>query len=208
MSASLLTLKNIACARGGLLLFEALDLQLRAGECVEIRGPNGSGKSTLLRVVAGLFPDYEGSVDAARVLYLGHRPAVGALLSPRENLQWYERMASAGSAGVRHEPRPTVAAVLLRLGLATCGDVPCGRLSQGQQRRVGLARALICNEPLWLLDEPLTALDDQGRTLVGDLVGEHCAAGGAVLCATHQSLAAVNVKVVNLGYAGPSISAG
>ncbi len=201
MSQSLLILKNLCCSRGGRPLFDGLSLELGAGESVEVHGPNGSGKSTLLRVVAGLFPDYEGRVEASRSFYLGHRPGLSALLSPRENLQWCERLVAAASLAAPRAPRPTVTQALQRLGLATCAEIPCGQLSQGQQRRVGLARALICNEALWLLDEPLTALDDQGRALVGDLVSKHCALGGAVLCATHQTLAVANTRVVQLGLA-------
>ena len=221
MSLSLLTLKNLACARGGRRLFDGLNLELGAGECVQVQGPNGSGKSTLLRIAAGLFPDYEGRVEAVRRFYLGHKSAVNALLSPLENLQWYEHISSVGSVaagGQRSgrpgtgypkvdadaaggESRPTVLEAMQRLGLRTCANTPCGQLSQGQQRRVGLARALICTEALWLLDEPLTALDSEGRTLVGDLMAEHCAAGGAVLCATHQSLAIASARAITLGRA-------
>ena len=163
---------------------------------MEVRGPNGSGKSTLLRLVAGLYPDYEGSVEAPDCFYLGHKPAVSALLSPRENLQWYERaggaIGEAGWSGPMCSPREALAAV----GLEACSEIPCGRLSQGQQRRAGLARALLSPHRLWLLDEPLTALDTEGRTLVESFIMDHCAAGGAVLCATHQTLGTVETRFI------------
>ena len=168
---------NLACTRGGRRLFGGFDLTLDAGRCVEVRGANGSGKSTLLRIAAGLFADYSGEVEAAPRHYLGHRNGVSGLLSPLENLRPYER-PGPGSAQE----------ALARVGLKDQLKVPCGQLSQGQQRRVGLARLLLGDKPLWLLDEPLTALDAEGRGLVRKLVEAHCGGGGAVLCATHQPL--------------------
>ena len=209
MSLSLLTLKDLCCVRGGRPLFSGLNLALHAGQCVEVRGPNGSGKSTLLRLAAGLYPDYEGGVEAAACFYLGHRPAVSALLSPLENLQWYAKAGpaavepgvdglAAGDTGATRPGRDPMEA-LAAVGLEACSAVPCGRLSQGQQRRAGLARALLSPHRLWLLDEPLTALDEQGRALVASFVTEHCAAGGAVLCATHQPLGAAGSLTIDLG---------
>ena len=175
--SSLLAMTDLACTRGGRRLFQAFDLTLGAGACVEVHGANGSGKSTLLRIAAGLFADYSGEVEAAPLHYLGHRSGVSELLSPLENLKLHERLG-AGSAR----------AALHRVGLRTEAEVPSGRLSQGQRRRVGLARLLMGDKPLWLLDEPLTALDTDGRRLVRELVQAHCDGGGAVLCATHQGL--------------------
>ena len=197
-------MNDLACARGGRSLFENLSLELHAGQCLEVRGANGSGKSTLLRVAAGLFPDYEGTVDAADSFYLGHKPAVSGLLSPRENLQWYERLSLAHAPGPDGNDSSGTAAsaiadALRAVGLGACADIPCGQLSQGQQRRAGLARALLFPGRLWLLDEPLTALDTQGRAMVGGLIRAHCDGGGAVLCATHQALGDAGVPVIELG---------
>ncbi|MXW49501.1 MAG: heme ABC exporter ATP-binding protein CcmA [Gammaproteobacteria bacterium] len=173
----LLTMTDLACTRGGRRLLDGFDLTLGAGGCTEVRGANGSGKSTLLRIAAGLFADYSGAVEAAPRHYLGHRNGVSALLSPLENLKLYER---PGGHSVRE--------ALTRVGLQDALNAPSGQLSQGQQRRVGLARLLLGDKPLWLLDEPLTALDADGRRLVRELVEAHCHRGGAVLCATHQPL--------------------
>lgn len=178
MNRPLLALKEVVCVRGGRRLFDRVSLALDAGECVEVRGANGSGKSTLLRAVAGLFPNYLGVVEAAPCSYLGHKNAVTALLSPLDNLRIYEGRR-AGSA----------IDALAQVGLGDALRQPCGRLSEGQRRRVALARLLLGGQPLWLLDEPLTALDDAGRALVQRLAAEHCAGGGGVLCATHQALA-------------------
>ena len=199
MSQSLLILNNLACERGGRTLFRGLNLELRAGRCVEVRGPNGSGKSTLLRLAAGLYPDYEGSIDAADAFYLGHKPAVSALLSPRENLQWYERAGLCWSGAASSGRTRGIEEALAAVGLNDCSGIPCGRLSQGQQRRAGLARALLSPHRLWLLDEPLTALDAQGRIQVGRLIADHCAAGGAALCASHQPLGTMESTTIELG---------
>ena len=164
--------------RGGRRLFKGVNLALNAGECAEVRGANGSGKSTLLRSVAGLFPNYQGTIEAAPCSYIGHKSAVAAVLSPLENLRFHEQLGN-GSA----------AEALERVGLGGMLDRPCAWLSEGQRRRVALARLLLGEQLLWLLDEPLTALDDEGRTLVRQLVAEHCRGGGGVLCATHQELA-------------------
>lgn len=197
-------MKKLACVRGGRRLFENLSLELHAGQCLEVRGANGSGKSTLLRVAAGLFPDHAGSVDAAASFYLGHKPAVSSLLSPRENLHWYQRLARAqafaSDGGDRAGTRASaIADALQAVGLASWSEIPCGQLSQGQRRRAGLARALLFPGRLWLLDEPLTALDTQGRAMVGRLIAAHCDQGGAVLCATHQPLGDTDAPFIDLG---------
>ena len=129
MSNHLLRVSNLACEREGRVLFNDLNLSLAAGDCVALTGPNGSGKSTLLRCIAGLFPDYEGEIDAARTSYLGHRPGVSAGLTVLENLRWFAALSSG----------PSSAGLIDRLeavGLAGYEDVLCGRLSAGQHRRV------------------------------------------------------------------------
>jgi heme exporter protein A len=160
-------------------LFRDLDLEVAPGELLELTGPNGSGKSTLLRCIAGLFPDFEGEIDAAELAYLGHRPGISELLTPRQNLDWY--------AGLKGAPAD-VPGMLARVGLSGYEDVRCQRLSAGQQRRVGLARLILEDNPLWLLDEPFTALDAGGQDLVRELLRTHIAAGGGAVCATHQPL--------------------
>lgn len=178
MSRPLLALREVVCFRSERRLFNAVSLTLDAGECVEVRGANGSGKSTLLRAVAGLFPNHLGVVEAVPCSYLGHKNAVAALLSPLENLRFYERRGGGSAIDA-----------LTQVGLGDALQQSCGRLSEGQRRRVALARLLLGGQPLWVLDEPLTALDDAGRALVRRLAAEHCDRGGGVLCATHQALA-------------------
>ena len=235
MRKPVLTFAEVACERGGRRLFKGINLRLKAGDCVELHGVNGSGKSTLLRAAAGLFTDYDGTVQAAPFHYLGHKHGVSALLSPLENLLMHER-SSASDGGRTAAPEAgatadgavqlgcqavggllaadldgatTVGAVQLgcgsaalalrQVGLGGLADRPCGQLSEGQRRRVALARLLLERRPLWLLDEPLTALDADGRSLVRDLVSAQCRAGGAVLCATHQPLGCPGAVALRLG---------
>ena len=163
------------------MLFSGLNLTIEAGECVSLTGPNGSGKSTLLRCIAGLFPDFSGEIRADSISYLGHRPGVTLGLSPIENLRWYAALESSAA-------EVDLVALLADVGLAGYEEVLCARLSAGQQRRVALARLRLDAGRLWLLDEPFTALDAGGQDLVRDLIARHLAAGGSVLCATHQDL--------------------
>lgn len=172
------------------MLFAELQITLSAGECLQVIGPNGSGKSTLLRCAAGLFPDYDGTIETTRLLYLGHKPGISGLLSAEENLRWYDGLAGRASS---------VSEALERVGMAGYERVVCQRMSAGQQRRVGLARLLICNAPLWLLDEPLTALDEAGQGLITGLISDHLATGGGALCATHQPLAISPARTLDLG---------
>jgi heme exporter protein A len=187
--APLLALDRFSCERDGRMLFRDLALTVAPGECVELRGPNGSGKSTLIRAVAGLFPDYTGSIRAAELLYVGHRPGITALLSAEENLRWYAALRPGGVG---------VAEALERVGMAGYERVACQHMSAGQQRRVALARLVLCPAPLWLLDEPLTALDAAGQRLVLDLIDEQRNRGGAALCATHQPLEIAGARVLDL----------
>lgn len=190
-AAPILDVVNLTCERDGRLLFDGLRVRLGPGDCLELRGPNGSGKSTLLRAIAGLYPDVSGTIRAADSLYLGHRPGVATLLTAEENLRWYALLRPGGCA-----PADALAAV----GMEGYERVPCAQLSAGQLRRVGLARLLVCRAPLWLLDEPLTALDLAGRELVRSLVDDHLGAGGAALCATHQGLDVARAGVLQLGH--------
>lgn len=185
---------GLSCRRGGRILFDGLSVTVQAGQLVELRGPNGAGKSTLLRALAGLFPDVDGAIEIAGASYLGHRLGLSPLLSARENLSWF-----LGIAGAPDGPgSDSIDAALQRVGIGAV-DRSVGELSAGQQRRVALARLLLGAQPLWLLDEPLTALDTGAIDLVGELMVEHCEAGGGVLCATHQDLPVPAAARLDLG---------
>ena len=172
------------------MLFAGLDLDLGPGDLVTLTGPNGSGKSTLMRMLAGLAAVEEGKVvfagsgeeGAAYTLlhYHGHREGLRDALTARENLVFATTLLGGQAAHAD--------AALERMGAKRLADLPVRVLSAGQRRRVALARLLAAPRPLWLLDEPLAALDVAGQALVASLVGEHIAAGGAALVATHQPL--------------------
>jgi heme exporter protein A len=194
MTEPLLEVRDLACTRDGRRLFDDLNFGVAGGQCLALMGPNGSGKSTLLRCIAGFYPDYTGEISVGPLEYLGHRPGVSLALSPLENLRWYQGLSGRAA---------TLEELLERVGLAGYENVLSQHLSAGQQRRVALARLRLSSAPLWLLDEPFTALDDAGHTLVRGLLGEHLAAGGAVIAATHHPLEVPGSERLILG--GPQV---
>jgi heme exporter protein A len=156
-------------------------------------GPNGSGKSTLLRVLAGLLAPAQGSFAIGGVApdadprtqahYVGHRDATKNALTARENLAFWTAFLGAGQAS----GLPPDQALAL-MGLARAVDLPAGVLSAGQRRRLALARLLTAPRPIWILDEPMTALDAAAQQTFGAIIVEHLAAGGLVIAATHAPL--------------------
>ncbi len=188
-----LTLNNLACRRAGRLVFRDLCFQVEAGQAAALRGPNGVGKSTLLRQLAGLIPVAGGDARLGevslagdrqgfqeRVTYAGHLDAVKPALSVGENLMMW--------AGIHGNDTARAGAALARFGLDVIATRPAAQCSAGQTRRLGLARLLVADRPLWLLDEPTVSLDADAAALVADLVREHIAAGGMALIATHVDL--------------------
>lgn len=194
MSEPLLQAINLQCERDGRVLFDGLSFDIVPATLTRVEGPNGSGKTTLLRILAGLNENYSGEVlwqGTPRVsqrevfqrnlLYIGHRAGIKPALTPLENLAALMAGRSAVSAG-------TLGEALAGTGLAGYEDVPCSQLSAGQQRRVALARLLISDEPLWVLDEAFTALDTHGIAGLEQLLADHARRGGAVLVTTHHDL--------------------
>ena len=182
-SQPLLSVNALSCERGGRRLFSPLTLSVLPGDYVELIGANGSGKSTLLRTLAGLHSQFTGEYLSQDVLYQGHRLGLDGLLTPLENLAWF-----AGLEGQTLDHEATLNA-LQRAGVLTKAYSLCSAMSAGQQRRVAMARWLLSVRKLWLLDEPLTALDASAQDLLRDVIAEHCANGGAVICATHNAIA-------------------
>ena len=179
----LLVAENIRCTVGDRVLFDGLSFCAHPGDLVEIRGPNGSGKSTLLRCLVGLHEPDAGNIRrTVDSLYVGHRSGICGRMSPIENLRWFAGLTNASADD------ESIGAALVAVGLGHARHDVCDSLSAGQQRRVSLARLLVTPAPLWILDEPLTALDDDGRDFVGELLARHCSAGRAAVCATHQVL--------------------
>ncbi len=189
-----LAARGLACWRGEHCLFRGLDLRLAPGELLHIAGRNGSGKTTLLRILCGLVQADEGEISwhgesirhcrsefNAALIYVGHLEGLKGELTPLENLAMDQALNVARNAA-------DASAALAGLGLANRDDVPCRALSAGQKRRVALARLRVAEAQLWVLDEPLTALDPAGRQAVVDMLVEHARAGGMAIYTTHQPL--------------------
>lgn len=163
--------------RGERVLFRNVSLSMQPGEVLVLRGANGAGKTTLLRILAGLTRPETGRVTRnAAHHWIGHREGLKPQETPRRHLALW---ASAWGAVADRE------AILVRMGLARPAHVPARHLSAGQRRRTALARLLLEDRPVWLLDEPYTALDAEGRALVDALIAEHRSKGGAVIAAIH-----------------------
>jgi heme exporter protein A len=182
---------GLACERGGLRLFSDLGFSVAPGGLLRVRGANGSGKTTLLRTLAGLTRPSAGSVrwrgepigDGYRgqMLFLGHAPAIKDELSVLENLEFSARLAELKDSDCRN--------ALQQLGISRLADLPARYLSQGQRKRAALARlALSATVPLWLLDEPFSALDDEAIVGLSALCAAHLAAGGMVVLTSHQDV--------------------
>lgn len=198
---------GLACERDWRMLFEHLELQLAAGDMLQISGPNGSGKTSLLRLLSGLMRPTSGEIRldgkllaeqgselARMLLWIGHAAGIKDLLTAEENLAWLCAL---------HQPasREAIWQALAAVGLRGFEDVACHTLSAGQQRRVALARLYLDSPPLWILDEPFTALDKQGVAQLEAHLAAHCERGGMVVLTTHHTLAQTpsGYRELNLG---------
>jgi heme exporter protein A len=181
--------------RGDRRLFSELDLSVSPGTFVQLTGPNGSGKTSLLRILCTLLTPADGKISwngedirslgeeyVAQVTYLGHRHGIKDELSAVENLRVSNALNGVSVSKER------AAEALERMGLAGRESLPARMLSEGQRRRAGLARLLVCDTKLWLLDEVLTSLDKGAVSLVRSLIENHVAGGGIAIVATHQDL--------------------
>jgi heme exporter protein A len=187
----MLAVEALHCRRGGRTVFANLSFELSPGEGLELRGANGSGKTSLLRILAGLAPLSKGKLlwnehavqagdfdHAARIAYLGHLNGLSADLSASENLRFSQQLGGGASTG----------AALQAWGLADMAGQAVRLLSQGQRRRLALARVWSSRRQLWLLDEPCAALDNAGEQLFDNQLDRHLEAGGMAVVATHRAL--------------------
>ncbi len=197
-----LRVENLALTRGGRSLAKNLAFDLVNGQALVVTGPNGAGKSTLLRTLAGLLEPESGAFSligasddpeiGPRAHYIAHADAQKSSLTVAENLRFWARMLG-GEGGLT--PREA----LTRFGLAHATDLQVGYLSAGQKRRAALARLLVAPRPLWLLDEPATALDAASQRRLAEVMAEHLASGGMIVAATHAPLGLEGARELKLG---------
>ena len=201
----MLEVNNLECIRGDRSLFTGLEFKLGAGELLHLQGHNGSGKTTLLRTLCGLIAPSEGEVIwkgknirrqreeyADDMLFLGHLNGIKADLTALENLRILCKLDGLDIS------EKELWQVLEKMGLYGHEDLPVRVLSQGQKRRVSLARLLLSQSPIWLLDEPFTALDKAAVDFLQTVIAEHIKKGGLVILTTHQDVALTSGKVKNL----------
>jgi heme exporter protein A len=186
--------RALECIRGNRVLFRDLELKVEAGEVIQVAGANGSGKTSLLRLLCGLGLPTHGSITwcgrsiqeiraefLSEVTYVGHLPGIKLDLNPAENLA-VDRALGGARAGVDSQ------SILERLKLQSFRTTPCRHLSAGQKRRVALAKLMLGSSRLWLLDEPLTAIDQSGVDDLTSVISDFAGNGGMVVMTSHQSV--------------------
>jgi heme exporter protein A len=186
---------DLAARRGHARLFEGLSFTVDAGQALVVTGANGTGKTTLLRMLAGLSAPTAGEIRwdgkpvlpfdptlRASIAFAGHAPALKDELTAEENLTTLVALAGESASD------DAILRALDTVALASRRTLPARVLSQGQRRRIGLARLSLLNRALWILDEPVTALDAAGTTMLSRLVADHLDRGGMAVAATHAPL--------------------
>jgi heme exporter protein A len=195
VSAARVSIEHLSLARGGRVLFSNLSFAARPGDFVEIRGANGAGKTSLLRAVAGFLRPASGRIAVEGVeerqiaLHLiGHQDGLKLSLDARAHVGFWAGLMGGGEGDA-----------LGTVGLTALADLPARVLSQGQRRRLALARLIAAPRPIWLLDEPAASLDAAGRALLDGLIAVHRRGGGIVLAALHEGLGAAPSATIELG---------
>jgi heme exporter protein A len=203
----MLMVQGLSCLRGDRLLFKNVGFELKAGGLLYVLGENGSGKSSLLRLLCGLLTPEDGAIlwggkkikqDAENYLsnltYIGHLNGLKDDLTALENLQISARLA--GNSVIESKALSALAAI----GIERCANLPVRVLSQGQKRRVALARLWLTESQLWILDEPFAALDTASVNVLASRLSEHMSNGGMTIITTHQdvSINAQSIQTLRL----------
>ena len=188
----MLTVTDLAVARGGVPLLEGVSFALAPGQALVLRGPNGAGKTSLLRVLAGLQPALEGRVEVEgdSLTYAAHADGIKSMLTVAENLAFWAQV---------HGVSGGVSAALEAMNLGALRDRRGADLSAGQKRRLGLARLMVTGRSLWLLDEPTVSLDAGSVGLFGAMLRGHLGQGGAAVLATHIDLGLPEARELDIG---------
>jgi heme exporter protein A len=199
-----LRVENLTLTRAGQKIVSGISFDLSAGEALIITGENGAGKSTTLRGIAGLLQLSDGSITLSDETgkqfenpvreychYLGHQNAMKSALSVRENLEFWQNFMG--------EEMLNVEEALEEVDLSHAIDLPFHYLSAGMKRRVSIARLLVSDRPIWILDEPTAGLDAQSVTLFSAIVQNFCAQDGILIAATHHPLGIINAKSLKIG---------
>jgi heme exporter protein A len=204
-SVEAIAAESLACRRGTQIVVSGLSFEVRAGTALILRGPNGSGKTTLLRTLAGFLPPAAGSIEIKRNFeakpasgegvfhYIGHANGIKPRLSVIENVAFWQTYYS-GAADIE-----AAEAALDTFGLIGLASFSAGHLSQGQARRLGLARLLAAHRPIWLLDEPSVSLDAASSRLLDQVIARHLSGGGLAIVSTHLDLGIPEAAVLELG---------
>ncbi len=200
--------QQLACERGGRLVFAGVDFTARAGRMLVLRGPNGAGKTSLLRLIAGLSEPAGGTLEleeaslppdtllGEHVHFIAHQDAIKLHLSVTENLSFWAGFFGGGD----------VAGAMAAMNLTALGEFQAQRLSAGQKRRLGLARLALVEKPVWLLDEPTVGLDAASLQLLADMMTRHLDGAGIIIASTHIELPVKSSDI--LDFAGLADRAG
>lgn len=196
---------NLACVRGDRRLFKAVNFTLEAGGLMQVHGPNGSGKTSLLRMLCGLSNPALGeitwrgaSIRDLKGEYFSNLTYIGHLSGTKDDLTALENLRISSALAGEHVSEAQARDALTRMGLNGRELLPAKVLSQGQRRRVALARLLVCKTKLWILDEPLAALDVMAVQLIQRLLERHLAEKGLVVMTTHQAIDVAATSTVQL----------
>jgi heme exporter protein A len=194
-----LCVSNLSCLRSGKVVFSDVSFTLEEGEALQVRGRNGAGKSSLLAILCGFLKPVSGIIEwqggkdfslSEQIHFLGHRDGLKAALTAGENLKFIQNLMGS--------PLLSPQEALNVVGLSHVHDHPVAYLSAGQKRRVALAQMMVAKRPLWLLDEPASALDQPSQAMLKEVMKQHLEAEGLIIAATHQDLGLERAKLLHL----------